>query len=60
MRKFYCLYQYPGQLGIHVLMSSEDEVIVADNEEDKQLIINAAEKLVADNIISGYRIVQEV
>ena len=61
MSKFYyCLHTYPGQKAVHVMRGADDKVIVAEGEESKQLLVEIAERLVQQNLISNYRIIQEI
>lgn len=58
MRRMYLIITYPGS-GSQVLMNTGDKAVAA-HEDDKQLLISMGERLLQENIISSYQLVQEV
>jgi len=57
--KYYMIITYPHTFGTQVLMTTGDKAIAAD-EENKHLLITMGERLLNENVISSYQLVQTV
>ena len=57
--KYYLIITYPHLGGTQVLMNTGDKAVAAD-EDNKGLLITMGDRLLAENVISSYQLVQTV
>lgn len=55
---YYLIITYPGQ-PMQMLMHTKDRAVAAD-EENKQLLLDMGKRLLKENLIASYQLVQVV